>query len=368
MKKKNLEGEKPQRVSTRKIAKIYNNSEKTAQAANLVYVHDTDRPCIRRKKHGKSFRYVIDGKPVKDKKTKERIKKLVIPPAWKDVWICIKENGHLQATGYDDKGRKQYLYHPHWIALRNRSKFYRMIQFAHALPQIRHQVEKDLAKRKLSRQKVLATVIALMERTNIRVGNNTYERLYGSYGLTTLKDKHIDIKGTTIRFAFKGKKGIYRDVSLRNRKLARIVQQCKEIPGKELFQYYDEEGTRHSIDSGMVNDYIQSITNEEFSAKDFRTWAGTVNAFIILQEMMKSDNDTNKKIINIVLDRVAASLGNTRAVCKKYYVHPLILEMHELGKLNEYYQHLDAIEEDENKYALSREERVILKLLEDNQN
>ena len=352
-------------ISKKKIAEIQNNPQKIAKAAHLIYVSDESDPCIRRKKYGKYFRYFVDNKPLKDKQVKERIEKLVIPPAWENVWICIEENGHLQATGYDSKGRKQYLYHPAWVELRNQSKFYRMIQFAQSLPAIRMQVEKDLSSRKLSQQKVLATIVCLMERTNIRVGNNVYEKLYGSYGLTTLRDKHIDIKGSTINFAFKGKKGVYRDVSLRNSRLARIVQQCKEIPGKELFQYYGEDGKRHSIDSGMVNDYIRDITGKDFSAKDFRTWAGTVNAFIALKELGcgKTQREIQKNLVQ-ALDQVAAQLGNTRAVCKKYYVHPLITKLYENDKLSDYYQALDSIETNHQKTDLTPEEKTILSILE----
>lgn len=249
----------PKMFSPKKITKIINDPEKAAKAVNLTYVTDSEDGIIR-KKWGRGFRYTFAKKKVEDKTQLERIKKLVIPPAWRDVWICSIENGHLQVTGMDDKDRKQYIYHPIWIALRNQSKFYKMIQFAHVLPKIRLNLEKDLALRGLKQRKVLATVVSLMERTNMRVGNEVYEKLYGSYGITTLKDRHYKGTSSKLHFTFKGKKGVKHNITLTNKRLARIVQQCKEIPGKELFQYYDEEGKRHPIDSGMVNDYIKELS------------------------------------------------------------------------------------------------------------
>lgn len=352
-------------LSPKKIAKILHDPVNTAKAVNLVYVTDAETPGIIRKKRGAKFQYFLEDKEIKNKEVLDRIKKLVIPPAWEDVWICSLDNGHLQVTGMDAKKRKQYRYHPAWVALRNHSKYYRMIRFAYALPEIRLHLEKDLAKQGLPREKVLAAVVSLMERTNIRVGNNIYEKLYGSFGLTTLKDKHIDIKGNTIRFSFKGKKGVYHDISLRNPKLARIVLRCKEIPGKELFQYYDEEGKRQTIDSGMVNEYIRSIAGEDYTSKDFRTWAGTVNAFLAFKELGYAETQTEqKRKVVEALDMVAANLGNTRTVCKKYYVHPLIISLYENGTLRKYYEQLDKIEENDNRTDLTKEEKIILSILE----
>ena len=352
------------KISPKKIAKISNDPEKTAKAVNLIYVTDSEDGIIR-KKSGRGFSYTFEEKKVADKKQLERIKKLVIPPAWRDVWICSIDNGHLQVTGMDDKNRKQYIYHPIWIALRNQTKFYKMIQFAHALPNIRLNLEKDLALRGLKQRKVLATVVSLMERTNIRVGNETYEKLYGSYGITTLKDRHYKGTSSKLHFTFKGKKGVKHDITLTNKRLARIVQQCKEIPGKELFQYYDEEGKRHHIDSGMVNDYIKEISGDDFTAKDFRTWAGTVNAFLALNELGMADTETErKKLIVSALDKVACLLGNTRSVCKKYYVHPLILNLYETESIKKYLKQLDNIEKNDNKAGLTYEEEVLLTILE----
>ena len=356
---------KIENISPKKIAKILKDPAKTAKAVNLVYVNDSASPGIIRKKRGKSFQYFYGSKPVKDKSCVERIKKLVIPPAWENVWICALENGHLQATGVDSKKRKQYRYHPAWNQLRNHTKYYRMMQFGHALPAIRLNLEKDLSISALNQRKVLAAVVSLMERTNIRVGNNVYEKLYGSFGLTTLKDKHVDIRGSQLKFSFKGKKGIRHDIGIKHRKLAKVVLQCRDIPGKELFQYYDENGQRQSIDSGMVNGYIKEISGEDFTAKDFRTWSGTVNAFLAFKELGNFETDTDaKRKINEALDKVAHNLGNTRNVCKKYYVHPLIINLYENHSINKYIEELDKIEEDDDKAGLTKEEKVVMKILE----
>lgn len=350
-------------LPAKKIAKIIKDPAKTAEAVNLRYVHDTD-PGIARKKSGSSFQYVAGEKKVTNESELKRIKSLVIPPAWENVWICALENGHLQATGTDVKMRKQYRYHPAWNALRNHTKFYRLLEFGTALPEIRLHLEKDLSQKELTKEKVLATVVSLMERTNIRVGNNIYEKLYGSFGLTTLKDKHVSIKAGNVKFSFKGKKGIQHDITLKNKKLASIVQRCKDIPGKELFQFYTEDGTHHSIDSGMVNDYIKSISGHDFTAKDFRTWAGTVNAFLAFKEIGLAENDTAaKKNVVQALDKVAEHLGNTRTVCKKYYVHPLIISLYENNSIDKYFKHLDTIERDDNKADLTADEKMIMKIL-----
>ena len=365
-------------VSPKKLANLADDPKKMAKAVRLVYVSD-NQPGIRRVRKGKSIRYYLEdteitdkdikitGKDneITDKDTLERIKRLVIPPAWEEVWICSLKDGHLQVTGLDTVGRKQYRYHSSWVALRDQTKYYRVARFARALPRIREQVEKDLARRGLPREKILAAMISLMERTHMRVGNSSYEKLYGSFGLSTLKDKHIDIKGGTLRFSFKGKKGVYQDISLKNPKLARIVQQCKEIPGKELFQYYDEEGKRQSVDSGMVNEYIREISGEDFTSKDFRTWGGTVNAFRALKEFGWNEAPSaQKKIVVEAIDKVAEFLGNTRAVCRKYYVHPLILSLYEKGVLQEYFDRLDQVEENDGKSGLTKEEQVVLDILE----
>ncbi len=334
------------RISKRKLRSIVKDEEKTARAANLVYVSDKEEG-IERRKIGDKFEYFFKGKEIKEDEELLRIKHLVLPPAWTNVWICAKENGHLQATGYDVKNRKQYRYHPHWNSLRNHTKFYRMYEFGKALPCIRMQLEKDLSTPALSLNKVLAAVVSLMERTNIRVGNSFYEKTYGSFGLTTLKDKHVKFNGSSVSFAFIGKKGVPHNITLKNKKLANIIKQCRDVPGKELFQFYDKEGNHHSIDSGLVNNYIRQISNADFTAKDFRTWAGTVQAFLALKSIgcCETQKETKRRIVQ-ALDIVSEHLGNTRTVCKKYYVHPLILSLYESKKLDAYTNELDAAEKD----------------------
>ncbi|HVS98640.1 MAG TPA: hypothetical protein VHE54_19240, partial [Puia sp.] len=264
-------------LSHKEFLRVDKDHEKAASAAHLVYVKDC-QPGILRVKKGKGFSYLLNNKVVTDPQLLERIRKLVIPPAWTKVWICPNAKGHIQATGLDVRQRKQYRYHPMWNSLRNETKFHRLYEFGKVLPLLRARVEEDLRIKGLTQEKVLATVVSLMERTFIRVGNYEYEKTNGSYGLTTLKNKHVSISGDKLIFSFTGKKGIHHDVTLRDKRLARIVAQCHDIPGKELFQYYGEDGNRHPVDSGMVNTYIREATREDFSAKDFRTWAGSLHA------------------------------------------------------------------------------------------
>ena len=351
-------------LTHRKHVKLVNDYEAAAAAAHLVYVNDKD-PGISRVKKGGNFIYLYDDKPIKDKNELERIRKLAIPPAWEKVWICIKENGHIQATGYDVRQRKQYRYHPLWNLLRNETKFHKLLEFAKVLPALRLQVEKDLSLKELCDRKVIAAVISLMERTYIRIGNAEYEKMNGSHGLTTMHDKHVKIEGEKISFSFKGKKSIHHDISILNKKLAKVIQQCRDIPGKELFQYYDENKQRRSIDSGMVNVYIKEVTGDVFTAKDFRTWAGCLHLLMAFKNMTVALNVTAcKKNINEALDYVSTHLGNTRTVCKKYYVHPGIIRLYEENKLNKYLNELDNIEVDDNYAALTKEEVVLTKLLQ----
>lgn len=353
------------RISPSKIVKIMKDPVKSAKAVKLVYTTDSESEGIERRRRGKKFQYYKGDEKITDADQIQRISKLAIPPAWENVWICALENGHLQATGVDAKRRKQYRYHPVWTALRNHTKFYRMLQFAYALPKIRLQLEKDLAIRKLEKRKVLAVVVSLMERTNIRIGNSVYEKLYGSFGLTTLKDKHVSVKGQKISFSFKGKKGIYHDIDLKNSRLAKAVQNCRDIPGKELFQFYDEEGTRHPVDSGMINEYIKEISGDDFTAKDFRTWSGTVNALIAFKEIGEAESSSAyKSKIKEALEKVAASLGNTPNVCRKYYVHPLVINLYENQSIKKYLDELDEIEVNDGKSGLTKEEMVVMKMLE----
>jgi DNA topoisomerase-1 len=325
-----------------KLEKIGRDPKVTAKAVGLRYVSDSTPGYTRKKaRKGWSF-YDLDGALVKDKTAIQRFSKLVIPPAYTNVWISPYENGHLQFTGTDVAGRKQYRYHPDWNQIRNQSKYHRLQTFAAHLPAIRQQLDKDLARPKLDHEKVVALVIRLMELTSIRVGNESYKKLYGSFGLTTLMDKHVKIEGSQLKFEFKGKKGVFHKVSLQSKKLARLVKQCRDIPGKELFQYYKEDGSHYSIGSGEVNSYLKSVTGEDFTAKDFRTWAGSVSALYAFKQAGEFSNITEcrKKIVS-VLDDVAKNLGNTRTVCKKYYVHPTIIKSYEEGTLFNYIKELD---------------------------
>jgi DNA topoisomerase-1 len=327
----------------------------------LIHVSDNQEG-IKRIRKGKSFMYLYKDKPITDEDELKRIQRMVIPPAWENVWICKAGNGHLQATGIDSKNRKQYLYHPTWNVLRNQTKFNRLHDFGKKLPKLRAQVQHDLAQKVLNEKKVLATVVTLMELTYIRIGNSEYEKLYQSYGLTTLKDKHVQIHKNIVKFAFTGKKGIKHTISIQNKKLARIVKECKEIPGKELFQYYDEQGNIHAIESGQVNDYIRQATNDEFTAKDFRTWAGSIHAIKAFSEFGEASTNTEcKQNIIRMLDYVSAKLGNTRSVCKKYYVHPVIVKLYEERMLGIYLKkikdHLSV------QSGWSREEKALISIL-----
>lgn len=314
--------------SKKKIEVLLNDNAKAAEAVNLVYVTDKEPGIIRIRK-GKGFTYKFGNKKIGNTDLK-RIKALVIPPAWEGVWICKLDNGHLQVTGYDVKHRKQYRYHPDWNKVRNQTKYYHLYEFGKALPQMRNQLKKDIALPGLPVEKVLATVVSLMERTSIRVGNSEYEKLNGSFGLATLKDKHVSFEGSKIEFSFKGKSGVEHQINLKSKKLAKNVQRCKEIPGRELFQYFDKNGNKHAIDSGMVNTYIKNISGGFFTSKDFRTWAGTVQAVEAFQEIGLFENETDaRKKISETFKVVSAQLGNTVNVCKKYYVHPLIIEAYQ---------------------------------------
>ena len=352
-------------LSHKEFLKINKNYSKAAKVADLVYVNDQSEG-IKRQKKGEGFAYIYDNKPLKDKKELERIKKLAIPPAWTNVWICPSGNGHIQATGFDARNRKQYRYHRFWNTLRNETKFHHLYEFGKLLPSLRLKVEEDLAKKELCEERVIATVISLMERTYIRIGNDGYEKLYGSYGLTTLKDRHVTIQGDKLAFSFKGKKGIFQNVSIRNRRLARMVKACRDIPGKELFQYLDGEGNRKSIDSGMVNKYIKDVTGGDFSAKDFRTWAGTLDILRAFKALGQAGSETDcKKNIVAALDEVSKKLGNTRTVCKKYYVHPGLIKLYEEQNLDKYLKELDAIENPDDLSGLTSDERVLMKILQE---
>ena len=338
--------------------------KESAQAAGLRYVTDA-KPGIRRVRCGKGFRYTNPGgATIHDADTLRRIRSLVIPPAWSGVWICTIPNGHLQATGRDARGRKQSRYHPRWREVRDETKYERMVQFAQTLPAIRERVKADLALPGLPRQKVLATIVSLMEQTHIRVGNHEYAKENGSYGLTTLRNKHVEVKGSQVTFSFQGKSKVHHTVSLQDRRLARVVKQCEELPGYELFQYVDENGDRHAIGSSDVNEYLREITGQHFTAKDFRTWAGSVLACDLLRGMGAFESATQaKKNVVAAIKSVALKLGNTPSVCRKCYVHPAVLEAY-LGGIT-----IDdakaELEEEIGEHAdtLRSEERVLLRLL-----
>jgi DNA topoisomerase I len=347
---------------------ISSDPVESAEAVGLQYVSD-HRPGIQRQKLGKKFTYLdLEGQPIRDQAEIQRIESLAIPPAYQDVWICASANGHLQATGRDAKGRKQYRYHPLWRTVRDQTKFTRMLIFSQSLPKIRQRLEQDLALPGLPKQKVLAAVIRLMELTRIRVGNEEYARTNQSYGLTTMQDQHVDVTGAKLRFCFRGKSGVEHDIELTDKRLAKIVKRCQDIPGQDLFQYIDEQGQNQAISSGDVNDYLREISGEDFTAKDFRTWAGTVLAATHLAETELASSETAaKKNITQVIKAVAAHLGNRPATCRKYYVHPAILEAYSdqsLQQIMAQQVQKTAQKAIENSHALRPEELAVVMVLE----
>ena len=302
----------------------------------LSYVTDQDPGLRRKKARGHGFDYLdADGRPVTDEKTLDRIRALAIPPAWTDVWICPRANGHIQAVGRDQRGRKQYRYHARWRAARDENKYDRLIAFGRALPRLRRRVDEDLSLRGLPREKVLAAVIRVMERTLIRVGNEEYARTNRSFGLTTLRDRHVKVGGSRAVFEFKGKSGKVHQTGFNDRRLARIVKACQDIPGQRLFQYIDEDGERRAVESADVNAYIREAMGEDFSAKDFRTWAGTVMAAqaLMMSEPCSTAAET-KRSVNACVKAVAGLLGNTVAVARSAYIHPAVLEAYGEGELD----------------------------------
>src|SRR5688500_1898624 len=308
-----------------------------AKSAGLRWVSD-ESPGITRKRAGKnSFTYFHpDGKPVRDEDEVLRIRKLAIPPAWTDVWICPHWNGHIQAVGRDDRGRKQYRYHEKWREVRDENKYGRMMDFVKALPALRKRIGQDLLRPGLPREKVLAAVVRLLETTFIRVGNDEYAKTNKSYGLTTLRDKHAKVRGSRIVFRFRGKSGVEHDIDLEDRRLASIVKKSQDLPGEELFAYEDEDGNPRDVTSGDVNEYLREITGQDFTAKDFRTWAGTVLAARALNEFERVDSQAKrKKNIVSAIESVAKKLGNTRAVCRKCYIHPAVLDSYLEGSFIE---------------------------------
>lgn len=336
-----------------------------AEAAGLVYVSDEERG-IRRERKGDGFAYFKpNGDPLTDEAALERIRKLAIPPAYTDVWICPKANGHLQATGRDARGRKQYRYHPQFREARESNKYEHMMEFARALPAIRTKLAEHMALRGLPREKVLATVVHLLETTLIRVGNDDYAKQNRSYGLTTLRNPHVKVDGSELRFQFKGKSGKTWRLQLKDRRIAKIVRACQELPGQRLFQYQDEAGEVREVTSADVNAYLKEVTGSDITAKDFRTWAGTVMAALALREFEAFDTQAaQKKNLKAAIERVAARLGNTPTICRKCYIHPEVLNAYVEGSL--LLEIKEKVEEElrEDLAALRPEEAAVLAMLE----
>jgi len=339
-------------------------SKEVVKASGLVYVTDTMPGIYRKGKPGKFHYEDKDGNKITEEKHLDRIKSLVIPPAWQQVWIANKPNAYLQVTGIDAAGRKQYKYHPKWTSRRSDDKYFRLLEFGKALPEARKKLEKDLKRKDLDERKVLAISVDVLQKTLIRVGNESYKQLYGSFGLTTLRDKHVKINGSKISMDFIGKKGVKQSLELNDRTLAKLVKKCRDIPGQELFQFYTNGKEHKGIDSGKINNYIKEITGNDFTAKDFRTWGGTLEA---LRQFAKCSVDENlqlnsKKTIVNVLDCVAKKLGNTRAVCKSSYVYPLLLTAYENDELEKYMKKMNN-KKTVGKLGLEHDEKVLLSFL-----
>jgi DNA topoisomerase-1 len=336
-----------------------------ARSAGLRYVSDNGAG-ITRVRAGDTFRYLDpDGEPIDDEAVLARIRKLAIPPAWTDVWICKLDNGHLQATGRDAKGRKQYRYHARWRSLRDEVKYERMISFGKVLPEIRREVDKALSLPGLPRDKVLATVVYLLQATMMRIGNEEYARTNKSFGLTTLRARHVRIDGRAVQFRFRGKSGVFHDVTVEDKRLARIISRIRDLPGQDLFQYLDDDGTPHAIGSADVNDYLREITGDEYTAKDFRTWSGTVLAALALREFEKFDSETQaKKNIVRAIETVAERLGNTPSICRKCYVHPAVIESYLDGTMLEALRVRTEQELAGDLHALQPEEAAVVALLQ----
>jgi len=336
-----------------------------AKQIGLRYVGD-HLPGIARRPFRDGFRYLdADGKPVADDATLARIQSLAIPPAWTDVWICPWENGHVQATGRDAKKRKQYRYHPRWRSVRDEAKYERMISFGQALPAIRREVDKALKLPGLPREKMLATIVYLLQATMMRIGNEEYARQNKSFGLTTLRDRHVRIDGSEVEFRFRGKSGVNHTIKVDDPRLARIIRKTRDLPGQELFQYVDDDGEQRTIGSSDVNDYLRSLTGEDYTAKDFRTWSGTVLAALALQEYEKFDSEAQaKKNVVRAIESVAEKLGNTPSICRKCYVHPAVIESYLDGTMLHALQQRAQDELKTDLHALGPEEAAVVALLQ----
>ncbi|MCC3152567.1 DNA topoisomerase IB [Hymenobacter sp. BT770] len=343
---------------------VYKDPARQAQMAGLRYATDQAAGISRKTTRAGNFTYHdAQGHKITDPKTLERIVSFVIPPAWADVWIAASPTAHLQVTGRDSLGRKQYRYHPAWDEMRSLTKFSRLRTFGEKLAALREQLNKDLRRPTLDREKVVALVLTLMDQSFIRVGNKEYAKKNNSYGLTTLRDKHVAIEGADVNFSFIGKKGVPHDVTVHDVRLARLVRKCKEIPGQHLFQYYSADGQRHALESGDVNEYLHRHTGLALSAKDFRTWGGTVKMVECLEGVLREEPDlAPEKVIKRAVKEVATGLGNTPTVCSKYYIHPHVVELFKSGQLIEYLRQHDA--EAALGDLLSPIERLVLKMLE----
>ena len=343
---------------------VMSDPHEAAKLANLRYVSE-NHLSIDRKKVGRGFAYFRKEEKILDTETIDRIKSLVIPPAWQNVKITHLANGHLQVVGRDEKARKQYLYHPTWSKIRNQTKFFKMSSFGEMLPKIRKQVDEDLNLKEMPKRKVLALIIRLMEETHIRIGNEYYAKNNKTYGLSTFRTKHVKTMKDGLKFEFIGKKGVEHSISVEDKRLIKLINQCEEIPGWELFKFYNENGDKQTIDSGMINDYIHEISGDRFSAKDFRTWSATKIFFETLHEIGYTENEKdNKKHILEAFDAAAEGLGNTRSVCRSYYVHPKVIETYESGEIQPYFKKVK--EDVKPDYVhLSESEKAIHKLISD---
>ncbi len=349
-----------------RVASTERTAYRTAAArAGLRYVTDGVRG-IRRQRSGSGWTYFLpNGRTIRDAALRKRLNSLAIPPAWTDVWICPDPDGHIQATARDARGRKQYRYHPHYREARDRSKFRRMLEFSEVLPRLRERIERDLRGDDLSRRQLLATVVMLLDRTLIRVGNDEYVRENRSYGLTTLRRRHVKVDGSMLRFSFRGKSGVEHTIAVADPRLARIIQRCRDLPGEEMFQYLDSAGKRQLVTSDDVNDYLREASGRDITAKDFRTWGGTMLAAVELRRRGEaaSRREADRNIVSAI-DAVAERLGNTRAVCRKYYVHPALLEAYLMGEIVPEPPPVRRTREKRGA-ALRRDEVMVLQFLQD---
>lgn len=333
------------------------------EKGKLSYVSDEAKG-YRRKKHGRGHVYYDpEGNKIGKEQLEARLRGLVIPPMWADVWICKDEKGHIQATGYDESGRKQYIYHPDWVKYRNANKYHKLIEFGKKLPVIRRRVHEDLQQEEWTKEKVLALVLSVLDESYIRIGNKSYLEANNTYGLTTLRRKHLEVGEDGVIFRYRAKSGKEREVNIENEKVASLIKECNELPGYELFRYR-EKGSAYTIDSGDVNEYLQEIAGEEFSSKDFRTWGGTVIAVEVFEDAMQEvEENPRRNLLSTLVQHVAARLGNTPAVCRDYYIHPAILEAAEEGRLQGIISRSRAVQKDD--YDLRKCEKVALKLLQE---